>query len=768
MLPIKRLELRSGRPPAELTSFVGRREELSEIARLLDRCRLVTLMGPGGVGKTRLSLRAAASLAGSFRDGVAFVDLSALHEPGLLTQTVGETLGLPDHSPAAALDALVHHLEDRELLLVLDTCEHLVNACAMLSEVLLQNAAGLRIIATSRQPLDIPGEHTLVVAPLARPEPGRYDPDLPGDAVTLFAERAAAVVPGWTLTPGNRSAVALLCHRLDGIPLAIELAAVQLRALSVEQIVDRLDRRLLQVRGRRSGLPRHQTLRAAIDWSHELCSADERLLWARLSVFAADVDLDTAEQVCADEALPADRVFEVVAGLVDKSVVLRVDRDGAVRYRMLDIMREYGAHRLEEAGDAEAMRARAFDRFAGAIREAAGGLGGAAQAGWLAWFRREQANVRDMIDYGLRRAPGDVLCGVTLGLGRLFALQGMTGEARHWSLRVIESREQVPGPEWTEVLALGGVLAALQADLPPARDLLRRAEARALAGDDPRGLGYVRLAEGVAALCGGELEEATARLEEARDLHRRVGNTDVLVPITGVFLAVTRTMAGDGAAGVAHADEVVRAMEAAGEQWCRSYGLCVRGLAALVGGDAGAALPDLRAGLRMKRDMDDRLGVALALDMVGGCLVSLGDAVAGVRLLAAADWARDYTGTSMFGPQHAVLRELYQRQAREALGDAAFEAARRDGAGLAMPAAMAEALGELPPAPDAASATAAALTRREREIAALVAEGLTNRQIAERLVIAKRTVDSHLEHILSKLGFASRAQISTWFVQEPT
>ncbi len=770
MLPTRRLELRSARPPAELTSFVGRREELTELARLLDRCRLVTLTGPGGVGKTRLSLRASAALGESFTDGVAFADLSPLHEPGLLTQAIGETLGLLDQNPATALDALVHHLADRDLLLVLDTCEHLVDSCAMLAEILLQNAPGLRIIATSRQPLDIPGEHTLVIAPLARPEPGCYDPDRPCDSMTLFAERAAAVVPGWRMTAGNRAAVARLCHRLDGIPLAIELAAVQLRALSVEQIVERLDRRILQVRGRRSGLARHQTLRAAIDWSHELCSPDEQLLWARLSVFAADFDLETAERVCADDALPADRIFELIAGLVDKSVVLCVDREGAVRYRMLDTMREYGALRLEEAGGTEPVRARAFDRFADAITEAAAGLAGADQPRWLAWFRREQAHVRDMIDYGVRRARDDVLVEVLLGLGRIFALQGMIGEARHWSLRVIDSREHGPGAGWTEVLALAGLLAALQNDLDPARDLLRRAEERAVAEDDPYGLGYVREVEGVAALCAGDLAEAAARLEEARDLHRRAGTADVLVPIADVFLAVTRTMAGEAAAAVRHADDAVRTTEAAGEQWCRSYGLCVRGLATLIGGDAEAALVDVRAGLRMKRDLDDRLGVALALDMAGCCLVALGDAVAGVRLLAASDWARDYTGTSMFGPQHALLRDVYEQQAHQVLGDTLFQAALEAGAGIGVETAMAEALGEGPaPAepPSKGEGGDSALTRRETEIAALVAEGLTNRQIAERLVIAKRTVDSHLEHILAKLGFASRAQIAAWFVQSP-
>ncbi|MDL4774333.1 LuxR C-terminal-related transcriptional regulator [Actinomadura xylanilytica] len=786
-----RLETRSGRPPAELTGFIGRREELAEVGRLFGRGRLVTLMGPGGVGKTRLAIRAAAALGGACDDGVCFADLSSLHEPGLLAQAVAGAFGLPDQSPAA-LDALVRYLADRRLLLVLDTCEHLVDGCAMLAEVLLQNAPGLRILATSRQPFDIPGEHTLVVAPLERPEPGRHDPLRPCASMRLFAERAAAVVPGWSLTVGNQSAVALLCHRLDGIPLAIELAAVQLRALSVEQIVDRLDHRILQVRGRRSSLPRHQTLRAAIDWSHDLCSPGERLLWARLSVFAGDFDLELAERICADAELPAAEVFELVAGLVAKSVVVRVESAETVRYRMLGTLREYGAERLDLRGETEALRARAFERFVGVIREAAAELAGPAQARWLEWFRREQATVRDMIDYGIRSAgPGGEVLRVALTLGRIFALQGLIGEARHWSARAVESHREEPGRDWTEALALAGLLAAMQNDLEAAGELVLRAEERALEAGDPGGLAYVREAQGVCALYAGDLDGATRLLTDSHDLHARAGTVDVLVPITDVYLGVARTLAGDVGAAVRHAAVAIRATEASGELWCRSYGLCVRGLAVLLGGDAENALPDLRAGMRIKRDIDDRLGIALALDMTGCCLIALGDAVGGVRLLGASDWTRDYTGTSMFGPQHALLRVVYEQKSRDLLGDEAYQAAYDSGRALDLATAVAEALGERPlpaalaepagrgvpgvPGRAGAAAVAAAsggagtaaqrLTRREFEIAGLVSDGLTNREIAERLVIAKRTADSHVEHILAKLGFSSRTQIAAWFAQ---
>ncbi|MFC5751833.1 LuxR C-terminal-related transcriptional regulator [Actinomadura rugatobispora] len=777
-------EQRSGRLPAELTSFIGRRDELAEIGRLFGQCRLVTLMGPGGVGKTRLAIRAANRLAASFEDGVCFVDLSGLRESSLLAQAVGEAFGLPDQAPAAALDALVHYLGERRMLLVLDTCEHLIDGCAMLAEVLLQNASGLRVLTTSRQPLDITGEYTLMVAPLAVPdEPAADAEPVPlaasCDSMTLFAERAAAVVSGWTITERNVGAVALLCHRLDGIPLAIELTAVQLRALSIEQVVARLDRRILRLRGRRTSMPRHQTLRAAIDWSHELCSPGERLLWARLSVFAGAFDLEDAEHICAGGELPAEEIVELLAGLVAQSIVLRVDADGAARYRMLDTLREYGAEMLELLGQDEAVRGRAFERFSGAIRRAAAELGTEAQPRWLEWFRREQANVRAAMEHGLRAAGDEDIARAFLGLGRILALQGLIGEARYWGTRVFASRDltALRIRESAELLALFGLLAVVQDDLAQGRELVDQAEARARAsGDDVRGLAYVREVQGVAALGLDRMEDAGRLLGEARDLHRLAGNDDVLAPLSDVFLAAAKALAGDIDGAVRDATEVVAAAEAAGELWCRSYGLCVRGLALVVAGDPERGLDDLRPALRIKLDLGDRLGVGLAFDVIGAALVALGEVEPAARVFGAGDAALRFTGVSLFGLKHRLLREAYWRRGEELIGEEAFRKAYDGGVALPFEAAVAEALGEpaapeAPPVPAAPVAVPAPrngdapLTPRELEIAALVTEGLTNREIAGRLVIAKRTVDSHVEHILSKLAFTSRTQIAAWFSQ---
>ncbi|GAA2449125.1 hypothetical protein GCM10010191_78290 [Actinomadura vinacea] len=676
--------------PAEPTSFVGRLGELAEIAELFARCRLVTLMGPGGVGKTRLAIRAAGRLAASFEHGVCFVDLSGLRESTLLPQAVGAAFGLPDQASDVALDALVDYLGDRRVLLVLDTCEHLIDGCAMLAEVLLQNAPGLRMLAVGRRPLDISGEYTVMVAPLAVPaEP----PGAPCDAVTLFAERAAAAVSGWTLNEGNTAAVALLCHRLDGIPLAIELTAARLRALPVEQLADRLGRRIPRPRGGAG-----TTLRAAIDWSHELCSPGEGLLWARLSVFAGDFDLEDAEHVCAGGELPAGEIAGLLAGLAAQSIVVRWEGDGAVRYRLPGALREYGAEHLERLGQAETVRSRAFERFSGVIGRAAAELATGAQPRWLEWFRREQANVRAAMEHGLRTAADEDLARAVLGLGRILALQGLIGEARYWGTRAFAVRDlgALRIRESAELPALFGLLAVLQEDLASARELMDLAEVRArAAGDDVRGLAYVREVQGIAALSAGRMAEASRLLGEARDLHRLAGNDDVLAPVSDVFLAAAGALAGDVENAVRYCTDVIAATEAAGELWCRSYGLCVRGLAVTLGGEPERALDDLRAGLRIKRDLGDRLGIALAFDMIGVALVGLGRAAPAARLYGSGDAALRFTGVSLFGLRHR-LREVHRRRGEELIGEGAFRRAYESGAALPLDAAVAEALGEPP------------------------------------------------------------------------
>ncbi len=355
-----------GTLPPQTSGFVGRVAELARARDLLRESRLVTITGPGGVGKTRLAVRVASEAAAGFRDGVRLIELSAVRDPGLLVHTVAAGLTLAELSNAESdqgsqLDTLLGFIRDRELLLILDTCEHLVDACAALADTVLRAAPGVTILATSRQPLDASGEAVLQLLPLPVPDPGEESAGK-ADAVELFAQRAAAAVPGFTVTPENLADVITVCRRLDGIPLAIELATVRLRALPLRQMAERIDDRLrLLTGGRRSGTPRHQTLRAAIEWSYSLCTPTEQLLWARLSVFAGGFDIAAAEAVCAGGELATEEILPTLISLVDKNVLVRErapdpglpegGKPDEPAFRMLDTIREFGAERLHLAAN---------------------------------------------------------------------------------------------------------------------------------------------------------------------------------------------------------------------------------------------------------------------------------------------------------------------------------------------------------------------------------------------------------------------------------
>ncbi|MGI5415249.1 ATP-binding protein [Actinomadura luteofluorescens] len=762
------LERQTGRLPAELTSFIGRQAELEQARRLIDGHRLVTLTGPGGVGKTRLAVRAAGLAGDAFRDGVFFVCLSDLTEPSLLAQAICEALGVGERGDRPAAACLADHLADLRVLLVLDTCEHMVDECATLSEALLRSAPELRVLATSRQPLDVMGEYTFTVPPLggARAPRDTVPDGRECDSVTLFAERAAATVQGWTLTRANRDAVVRLCARLDGIPLAIELAAVQLRTFSLDQVLARLGTHLFQAGGRRTGLQRHQTLRATVDWSHALCSPEERLLWARLSVFAADFDLAAAENICSGDGLDAENVAEVLTGLLEKSIVQRADRGVRVRYRMLDTLREYGAERLaaRAGGEAGRMRSRCFDWYAGRLERARKELAGPEQVQWLEWFDCERANVRDVLGRVLPTAHPETVRGAMETLGRFWVLKGVLGEGRHWMDRLLETRDTT-GPGWSGMLTMAALASTMQNDLAGGGALLERALAQAQAEGDRAAVADVHFCQGVAALFAGDFDLSLDGLDRADEIYGETGCDDVLSLLVEVFRAVVHLFENDFSAAVEHADRAVRLGEEREEFWVRSYGMLVGGLSLWLAGDLDGAVRRLRRALRTKRDLGDRLGITLGLEAIAGCLCSGGDHVRAARLLGAADRMRESTRTSWFGPYHAVLRDLHIDKTVEALGEARYRAAFEEGERLPLALAIMEALEEPAPASPAAGADgdgASPLTERERQVAGLVAEGLSNRGIAERLTIAKRTADSHVEHILAKLGFSSRAQIAVW------
>lgn len=517
--------------PAPANQFIGRERQKVEVGRLLRSTRLLTLVGPGGCGKSRLSLEVATQVVDGYRDGVWLVELASLSDPDLVPQAVAGALGIREMPGALLVDTLNNWLRTREVLLLLDNCEHLIDACAGLAESLLQTSPELDILATSREPLRISGETTWQVPSLTLPDPNlehdvtylrRYE------AVQLFVDRACRAWPDFELTAENAAAVAMLCYRLDGIPLAIELAAARVRALSVAQIVDRLsDRFRLLKGGSRAAMSRQQTLRAALDWSYNLLSEQERILFARLSVFPGGFDLEAAEEICAIPPLERSEILDLLLLLVDRSLVAVGGSAGAARYTLLETMREYASERLVDRGEADIVReahARYYTTFA---LNAAGQIRIAHQKMWLARLEREHDNIRASLEWHPTGANQDHAEHVLFLAGSLYwfwHLQGHFSEGNRRLRRLLRSAPDQPSKGLGMALTGAGALTLAVGDYSRSRDILDRAIAVWRELDDPVGLWEAITWSGWIELFHGHIPEARARHEEGLALATRIGN----------------------------------------------------------------------------------------------------------------------------------------------------------------------------------------------------------------------------------------------------
>ena len=764
----------AGNLPAELTSFVGRRDELAEVRRLLAGSRLVTLTGVGGVGKTRLALRAAAGLRRAFRDGVWLVQLDQVRDEALVAQAVAGALGLQDQAGYSPAASLAEYLAGRQLLLVLDNCEHVVDAAAKLADVLLRAAAGLRVLATSRESLNMTGESVLAVPPLAAPAAGRRlsVAELARfPAAGLFAERAAQVVPGFALTEANMAAVAGICRRLEGLPLAIELAAARLPVLSPEQIDVRLGDRLgLLTRGGRTRPARQQTLRASIEWSYELCSQAERLLWVRLSVFAGGFELDAAEGICADHRLAADQVLDLLAALAGKSILIAEHGKGVARYRLPETLREFGQERLQESGEYTALRRRHRDWHEQLARRADTGWLSPQIADLTARLFREHANVQAAQDF-CQAEPGEAEAGLRIALHVWLFYYWNAGHVSEGRYRLGQALAQAGEPTvWrARGLLLASFLAAVNGDLGAVQPLLEQGTGLAGQLDDPATRAFAAWVAGHVCLFAGDLPHAIAHSEEGLAVlpAAAVGGRQRAHLL--ICLANAAGLAGDEERAVG-CHQQLAALTEAGSEYIRrayaAYSLWALGAAAWRRGDLDRATALHQQSLRLHRN--DRMGSTFCVEALAWIAASRHQYDRAAVLLGAATGLWQFMGTTLDGNQHvAGYHRDCERQARQALGETAFQAAYHRGLDLPAADAVAYALQQppkkprkKPPAP--AVSDGAPLTPREMQVARLVAGGHSNKEIAGELVISQRTAEGHVERILAKLGFTSRAQIAAW------
>ena len=748
---------------------------MAEVKRLMSAARLVTVTGPGGCGKTRLSVRVAGDLRRMFADGVWQVDLAPVADGAVVPYAVIEVLGISSTADVPPARLLAEYLAGRKLLLLMDNCEHLLDACAALVVPLLQAAAGLRVLCTSRQSLGVVGESVFTVPPLPAPGPGAA-PVMAIDsfaAVQLFLERAVAAASGFTLTGDNRRSVAEICGRLDGLPLSIELAAAQVRSRSVEEVAAGLVDRF-KVFSVRHATPRHHRgVRETFDWSFTLCTPAERALWARVAVFAGSFDLAAATAVCADADVPARDVSLLLAGLVDKSIVIREDWSGGSRFRLLETVREYGLLQLHDVGDEVEARlyGRLRDWFLNLTARMDVEWFGPDQERWLTQLRVEYANLRAVLGWCLD-TPGQERAGLRIAadLWHLWYVGGAVHEGRYWLERALRAD---PQPSLARLAALSAYckLLRVHADQAAAERVARESLALARQLDAPvfvaRAVGDL----GISLLLGGDVPAARPMLEAAVASLTALGGVETEVVMAQLGLAMATLLQGDPARAAALCAQVLADCRARGERHNLGYTLIAAALAALAVDDVPRADGYVRESLRLREDLGDMLGMAGSVERLAWIAGLSSDMPRATRLLGAADRLWRVVDRPLWGsPQWLSGREQCQTSARRVLGDEAFEAALRAGAELSLAEAVGYALNETrqpPRAPPVDRAAAAPLTRRESQIADLVAQGLSNKQIAAGLVISQRTAEGHVENILRKLGLTSRTQLATWVVQRP-
>ncbi len=759
-----------GNLPVELDSFVGRGQELSELKRLLASSHLITVTGPGGIGKTRLALRSAHRLGRHFSDGVWWVELAELEDPDLLAYAVAQALAVQERLDDGIEEALIARLRDRRLLLVLDNCEHLLDACRRLVSRVVSRCARVRVVCTSRERLGAAGEAVVVLSALEVPA-DREDLSVAGlaeiEALRLLVDRAVAVAPDFVLTDKNCEAAGEICRRLDGMPLAIELAAVRLASMTAEDLRDRLDDRLrLLAAARGAGPSRSQTLRATVDWSYELLSEEERILWRRLSAFAGSFGLEAAEDVCSGAGLERERIVDLIAGLVAKSILMMGHKHRRGRYRLLETLRLYGSQRLTEAGeDTELARGHA----AWYAQLVSGGelpwwaTGG--QAGMFEALDVEWANVEAALDF-CAGSPPDVEMGLRTAAD-LWMYWTVRGLYRAGSRRLEALLALAPTPSPTRAMGLWALGMLSQATGGFAGALSTFEEARAVsdqtAGD--RELAYALVGLGLAHVRLGNIELAREWSAQSHEQMLRVDDPYGLA-LSLYFSATAVATAGQLPEARRLLEDGIAISERTGEVMCRGISNALLGTIEWQLGDAQAEAR-LKEALQIERRIGHRWGMLMSLQGLAFAAGSSSQHERASLLLAASAAMAQEAGVTLLAYVQA-WHDACEAAARAELGDAGYRACWERGYVLGREQVAALALEDVGGS-DLRPLTAAGphdggdeLSARELEVARWVASGLSNPAVAAELFVSVATVKTHVSHILGKLGLDSRVQLASW------
>ena len=841
--PLKTLARHPKDLPLQLTSFVGREREMAEVRRLLALTRLLTLTGAGGCGKTRLALHVAETTSSDYADGVYFVSLAPITDPGLVVSTIAQALGVREQGNRPLLDGLQDLLREKQLLLLLDNFEQLISAAPVVAGLLVA-APHLKVLVTSRASLHLSGEREFVVPPLSLPDLRNL---LPPDrllhfaAVHLFIERAQAVQSDFTITEENAAAIAAICHQVDGLPLAIELAAGRSKLFPPQALLSRLTNRLKLLVGGARDLPsRQQTLRGTIAWSYDLLDETEKRLFRRLAVFVGGCTLEAAEAVCNIHRDLGVDVLDTVESLVDKSLLRQeTQTDGEPRLLILETIREYALERLADSGEADAMRRKHATFFLALAEEAYPRMFSAELSTWYRRLEIEHNNLRAALQWTLEHQEAEMGLRLAGALSRFWRTHNHVREGRNWFKQVLaQSGAQAHTAARARALRGAGLLVTVHGDFPEAYQLLEESVligrevgaagrrdlahalallghvtilqgnpnvARELAGEGLRlfqevgevwGTAFSLYYLGRATLELGDPVAAQALLEESVKLFRILGDRQISVlPLDALGLIALQQ--GDGAGARTYFEEVLSIARETEYDEHIADALAHLGTVALRRSDSSQAASLYQQSLVRYRELGDKAGIVEDLAGVAEVASLVGQPERAVRLFGAVEALREASGIRL----SPLRRADYDRTVegiRAYLGDAAFAEAWAQGRAMPLEQAIAQALemkDELladtvqqqkneeeatsdppsdalsPPSPPLSPLRAlkqhfGGLTARERDVARLVAQGKSNRAIADELVVGISTVEAHITHIFTKLGFSSRAQIATWAVDK--